>query len=107
MADIPPYIQDIMRTKPDVYVFTQHAIDRYIERNKMLGNVTPRKPERTLQRLIRNAEVEDVNPTHKAVRLINNNYRDAIYLVSNGWRFVVSDDNKTVITVERVDPAQN
>ena len=107
MAGIPPYITDLIHDKPDKYIFTQHAIDRYVERVKRLGNGVPKKPERALQRLIRNAEVEDVSPTHKAVRLMNNNYRDVVYLVNSGWRFVVSSDGKTVITVERVDPTQN
>ena len=107
MSNIPTYITDLMHDRPDKYIFTQHAIDRYVERNSRMGNTTPKKPERALQRLIRSAEVEDVSPTHKAVRLMNNNYRDVAYLVNSGWRFVVSSDGKTVITVERVDPAQN
>lgn len=107
MSNIPPYIQELINGKPDKYIFTDHAIGRFIKRNSGLGNVVPKKPERALQRLIRNAEVEDVSPTHKAVRLMNNNYRDVTYLTCNGWRFVVSDDGITVVTVERVDPAQN
>lgn len=107
MASIPPYIAELINSKPDKYIFTDHAVGRFVERNSKLGNAVPKNPEKALQRLIRHAEVEDVSPAYKAVRLINNNYRDATYLVSSGWRFVVSDDNRTVITVERVDPAQN
>lgn len=107
MSSIPPYIAELANDNPDKYIFTKHAVSRYIERAKKLSMGMPKKPEKTLQRLIGNAEVEETSPTHRAVRLINNNYRDATYLVRDGWRFVVSDDGKTVITVERVDPAQN
>lgn len=99
-----PHIPEL---KPDKYTFTEHAVGRFVERNSKLGNVVPKNPEKALRRLMRHAEVEAVSPTHKAMRLMNNNYRDVTYLVSSGWRFVVSDDNITVVTVERVDPAQN
>lgn len=39
---------------------------------------------------------------HRVKRLITNGCKDARYLISSGWRFVLSDDGMTVLTVERV-----
>ena len=89
------------------YILTEHATRRFISRSKALGYQVPPNIEKTLQKLLRSATEETVSPMHRTLRLINNHYKDATYLINSGWRFVISDDGITVITIERVSPLQN
>ena len=90
-----------------VYMITTHAIDQFVNRLKIIVIVAqPKHPEKTIHKLLIRAIPENISPVHRTKRLINNEFKPVRYLVTEGWRFVVSDDN-VVITIERVNPAQN
>lgn len=87
---------------PDIKL-TAHAIERFVERSRKLG-MSVKNPEATITKMLGKARVEDIPPTHKVKRLIKNGYKEATYLVANGWRFVVVDG--VIVTIERTTCSQ-
>jgi hypothetical protein len=79
-------------------------MNRFIERFRLLGNPhIPKKPEKTLVKLLTHAKEEEVSPSIRVERLINNGFVEAFYLVNSRWRFVLvkrGKDNFTLVTVE-------
>ncbi len=86
--------------------FTNHAIEQYTARLSRLGATVPKNPEKTLRKLLLRATDESMNNWHVVKRLIKHDYKIVKYKIVEGWRFVIAEDG-VVITVERVDPAQN
>ncbi len=86
---------------------TQHAVERFVERSLKLGMKPPINPENTIRKLLNNAQPEMMDPVYKVKRIINNRCKAADYYVANGWRFVVSTENKELMTIERVNKEQN
>lgn len=102
-----PQQKPLRNKKTMNYIITAHAIEQFVNRLKMLGISTqPKHPEKTIQKFLARAIPENISPIHRTQRLINNEFKIVRYLVTEGWRFVVSEDN-VVITIERVNPAQN
>jgi hypothetical protein len=84
---------------------SKHAVDQFNARTKAMGGGVPKDPMTVILKLLSRAVIENMAAGHKINRLIKHGYRDAKYYVSEGWRFVAID--KTVITIERQNPAQN
>lgn len=87
-------------------VITNHALQRFIERSSKLGIPTPKKANETILNLYKKAKPEDVDDVHKVLRLIKNK-KEVIYKIYQGWRFVVSKEGDTILTVERIKQEQN
>lgn len=85
---------------------TQHAIDRFLERARKLGQGIPLNPEASIRKLLSKAVPEEVDPKHRVKRLISNRFEEALYLVAQGWRFVLTKDGKRIITIERIHSHQ-
>ena len=83
---------------------TQHALERFIERQKKLGQTT-KNPEACIMKLLKQAEPEQIEPAHRIKRIIKHGFREAEYLVACGWRFVVVEGS--VVTIERIRKYQN
>lgn len=90
-------------TSPDIKL-TAHAVERFVERSRKLG-MRVRDPEAVILKMLGKARLEDIPPAHKVKRLIKNGYKEATYLVANGWRFVISEG--ACVTIERIAPEQN
>jgi len=71
---------------------------------KLSGNEVD-NPEKTIRKLLKQAKLEDMEPYHRVVRLINSKFRDCTYYAAQGWRFVVVE--KTLVTIERQRYEQN
>jgi len=87
-------------------VLSPHAIERFVERSLKLG-MTPKNPEAIILKMLARAKPEQMSSGHKIERLINNDYKEAQYLVAQGWRFVLTKDGDRVLTIERVRSEQN
>ena len=85
---------------------TSHALERFIQRAKKTLGSKPKNPEAAIRKLLKLAKLEKV-PTIRKVKKLIKHKKDAIYLVNQGWRFVLSEDGSILITVERVNPDQN
>ena len=89
------------------YEFTDHAIKQFVFRSRQMGVARIKNPEKTMQKLL-NMAGEDILSRHRlAKRLISNKFTPVRYLVVQGWRFVIAETENIVITVERINPAQN
>jgi len=88
---------------PDIKL-TAHAVERFVERSRKLG-MRMNDPEDVILKMLSKAKPEDLSPAHRVKRLIANGYKEAIYLVAEGWRFVISDN--ALVTCERVEKTQN
>ena len=88
------------------YIFTKHAIEQYISRLQRLGATIPKDPEKILRKLIDRSVETRLDNRHTVKRLINHGFKVTKYLETDGWRFVVSED-EIVLTVEHVDPSKN
>ncbi len=84
---------------------TKHALERYEERLKRIGNDVPAKLTDSLIELMSHAEPEKMDEVTRVTRIINNNCNPADYYVYEGWRFVVA--NAALVTVERVNKDEN
>lgn len=98
--------EEVMRAVEEIKI-AQHAIDRFVERSKKLGQGIPRDPEATIKKLLSEAKSEAVDPMHHVRRLISNGFEEVQYLVAQGWRLVLTKDGGRVITIERVVTHQN
>lgn len=88
-----------------MYRITKHAMERFVERATTLGVKADLKE---LYRLLKNAKTEKPNRTTKwelFKRQIT--HGKARILTNRGWRFIVCPRTNTVITVERINPAEN
>ncbi len=90
-------------TKPAI---SAHAIERFVERSRKLG-MTSKNPEAVILKILARAQPEQMSHGYKIERLINNDYKEARYLVAQGWRFVLTKDGSRVLTIERVRSEQN
>lgn len=84
-------------------IISKHALERFIER---WPQANPRKPLgdpiQALAHLLEFAEEGRMSKGGRVRRIINNNFKPAVYFYNRGWRFVLSDDEpKTLLTVER------
>ncbi len=90
---------------PEKVIFTRHALDRFRERFLQLnGGGKLSSPERTARKILARATEEGaLSPVGRVKRLIDNRFQEARYFMSNGWRFVINDNNGifTVLTIER------
>jgi len=82
---------------------TQHALERFIERQKKLGQKM-KDPEACIMKLLKQAEPEQIDNAHKIKRIIKHGFREAEYLVTCGWRFVVVEGS--IVTIERTKKSQ-
>lgn len=89
------------------YIFTDHAIEQFITRSEKIGSSKMKSPVKTLGKLINQAVEESLPGTILTKRLISNQFKSVRYLTAQGWRFVISETDNVVITVERTDPCQN
>lgn len=89
------------------YIFTDHAIEQFISRSTNIGMAPIKNPTKTMTKLLRMATEEAMPGTILTRRLISNQFVSVRYWVSQGWRFVLAETENVVITVERVNPAQN
>ena len=81
-------------------ILSEHCIERFVERVKLMCGKEMEDPERTLRNLLMRAVPEEIEPRYRVARLISNNFRDANYFRCEGWRFVIADN--TLLTVERI-----
>ena len=89
------------------YRFTDHAVEQFVSRSRQMGAAKIKNPEKTMQKLLKMAG-EDILSRHRLTkRLISNKFTPVRYLAVQGWRFIVSETENIVITVERINPAQN
>jgi hypothetical protein len=85
---------------PDIKV-SRHARMRFITRSKeSLGQLLAR-PMHELRRLLDAAQPAELGAA-VIYRMLNNHMQGAHYFEAEGWRFVMSDDMQTLITVERM-----
>lgn len=88
-------------------IFTRHALDRFRERFLRLNaGAKLSNPEKTARKLLAHAtEDRTIGPVGRVRRIIDNDFQEARYLMSSGWRFVIRDDSdngpSTVLTIER------
>lgn len=86
-------------------VFTAHALGRFQERFLQLnkgGKLSD--PEKTARKILARAtEKGAISPVGRVRRIIDSQFQEARYFMSNGWRFVLKDVNgtPTVLTIER------
>ena len=83
--------------------FTNHALDRLVER---MAPRTVKDPEKTARKLLAGSVEEGaIDSVSRVKRLINNDFVDARYFVNSGWRFVLKpgDGEFIVLTIERVN----
>ena len=80
-----------------------HAIERLCQR--WPGGDPPKRPEKTIQRLLNGAAPEELDSVERTKRLISNGFQEAQYLINSGWRFVAVGG--TIVTVERTHPWEN
>jgi hypothetical protein len=91
-----------------LYKITNHAVQRFVERSKHNGRLDViKKPRRIIRRLLINAKEVRGNETRRMRRLIDNNFISVKYLIINGWRFVVTNKDNIVVTVERINQLEN
>jgi len=86
-------------------IITAHACQRFSERSRKLCGEAPKNPEKSIRKLLREAEPEEIKPYHRVTRLLNNSLKDCAYLQNNGWRFVLAGNN--LVTIERIKSWQN
>ena len=86
-------------------IIRPHALDQFISRSIKLNGYAPRRPETLIRKMLLRAKSEAMDPVHRVKRLMNNGYKDAPYLVNEGWRFVLIDND--LVTCERQNPEQN
>lgn len=82
---------------------TKHSVNRFVTRHLLLFKFKLKCPEKTIRELLKKAKPERIREGFKVQRLIKYKFKDAIYLTSDGWRFVITrDKNKyTLVTIER------
>ena len=86
-------------------IIRPHALDQFISRSIKLHGAAPMRPEALIRKMLLRAKQEAMNPAHRVKRLIRNGYKDATYLVCEGWRFVIVGSD--LVTCERQKPEQN
>lgn len=84
-------------------VFTHHALERFSERFGMINGVPPRNPERTATRLLADALEDELSDRVRFERLMRNGCKEVKYYFSQGWRFVITEEELrlVVVTIER------
>jgi len=89
------------------YKFTDHAVSQFILRSHKLGMGKAQDPIKTMQKLLDMAIEEPVPKYWIVKRLIANKFKPVRYLKAQGWRFIISENDNIVITVERSNSTQN
>ena len=56
--------------------------------------------EKTFRRLLRSARPIEIEPAQAVARIINNGFKKARYFEASGIVFVLSEDEKTVLSCE-------
>jgi len=100
---IPPSATATPRFDVSNTEFTNHAIERLIERAPEVGiDILLENPERTAMELLAESSRYEMNPAERVVRIINNGFVEARYFSAKGLMFVVvEEDHKfKVLTVE-------
>ncbi len=87
-------------------VFTHHALDQFSKRYAKTNRRSLQKPEVTARQLLYNAKPDThMSEVGRVVRIIDNDFQKAYYLLNNGWRLVIvheqAQDKYIVVTVER------
>lgn len=85
---------------------TDHALQRFAQRWLEYEQELPADLLKTLAKMLRYAEADELDPFHRVIRLINNGIQRADYLRHGPWRMVLIDDNvgntqKALVTFER------
>ena len=88
----------------DILPVTDHAIDRFLQRNTD-RSIHARNCRSEIRKILNDAVSENLKSYLNVVRLLNNNFKGAEYYTHEGWRIVVSDN--VVKTIERVQRHQN
>ena len=80
--------------------FTKHSIQRFVERYKSVPN-----PQKTMIKLLSQSREEDaIGSLDRVMRMIDNKFMPARYLVFECWRFVIVEEDGifTIVTFEEV-----
>lgn len=87
--------------------FSYHALEQFERHFTNKNGESLKNPLGTAINWLTRAEEEDIDPTVKAIRILDNNMRETRYFRFNEWRFVVAKsfipNSKfpwTVLTIE-------
>lgn len=85
---------------------TDHALERFSQRWLKYEKDLPAQPLKTLAKMLRKAEPDDMEDLHRVIRLINNGIVQTDYLRYGPWRMVLVIDKignaeKALVTFER------
>jgi len=83
---------------PATVAITKHAWQRFISR---IETGLPLCPMAELRRLLRAAKREDMG-YGAVIRLLQNGMVPASYFTVEGWRFILDEEEESVLTIERV-----
>ena len=83
---------------PATVAITKHAWQRFITR---IETGLPRCPMDELKRLIHMAKREDMG-YGAVIRLMQNGMVPASYFTAEGWRFILDEEEESILTIERV-----
>lgn len=75
------------------YAISAHAITRFMQRS---GSKSRTGAEKSLKKILDNAEEMELKDRWKALQLINHNFKDATYLKYQSWLLVIV--NHTLVT---------
>lgn len=81
-------------------IITNHTIERFVERFSRITKSVPKNPEESIRKLLKHVVLEEMDPVHRVIRLINNGSQDVSYFTHAGWRFVIAGN--VLVTVERM-----